>query len=62
MLGFWYLLITILTHHNPGCVEAVSDRFCIQSNGTVNITLSFMDEVCCGDAGGCDGGDPYVFH
>jgi len=40
-----------------GCVEAVSDRFCIASQGKVNEILSFEDMVSCGPCDGCDGGD-----
>jgi len=41
-----------------GCVEAVSDRFCISSNGKINEILSFMDEVACNqNCDGCEGGD-----
>jgi cathepsin B len=40
-----------------GCVEAVQDRFCIQSNQTVSVSLSFNDEVTCGPDDGCEGGD-----
>jgi cathepsin B len=39
-----------------GCVEAVSDRFCIHGNNQ-NTPLSFEDEVCCGPDYGCEGGD-----
>lgn len=42
-----------------GCVEAVSDRLCIQSGGKQAYLLSFMDETCCGPDEGCEGGDPY---
>ncbi|CAI5450753.1 unnamed protein product [Caenorhabditis angaria] len=40
--------------------EASSDRFCIQSNGTVNTLLSAEDVLsCCSACGdGCDGGYP----
>jgi len=40
-----------------GCVEAVSDRFCIQSNGHENVILSFLDETACAPCEGCEGGD-----
>jgi len=40
-----------------GCVEAVSDRFCIASNGAINYVLSFQDMVSCGPDDGCEGGD-----
>jgi len=40
-----------------GCVEAVSDRFCISSQGKFNKILSFMDLVACGPDDGCEGGD-----
>jgi len=40
-----------------GCVEAASDRFCIQSKGAINYVLSFYDMVTCGPDDGCDGGD-----
>jgi len=41
-----------------GCVEAVSDRFCIHSpNSNQNTPLSFEDETCCGPDDGCEGGD-----
>uniref|UniRef100_A0A8R1DSY9 Pept_C1 domain-containing protein n=1 Tax=Caenorhabditis japonica TaxID=281687 RepID=A0A8R1DSY9_CAEJA len=40
--------------------EAASDRFCIQSNGTVNTLLSAEDVLsCCSSCGyGCEGGYP----
>jgi len=41
-----------------GCVEAVQDRFCIHSNGSVKVSLSFEDETCCAPCDGCEGGDP----
>lgn len=41
-----------------GAVEAISDRFCIASNGKTNEILSFMDMVACGPDDGCEGGDP----
>jgi len=41
-----------------GCVEAVSDRFCIHSKTRQPIALSFSDETCCGPDDGCEGGDP----
>jgi len=42
-----------------GCVETVQDRFCIHSNGSVNVALSFQDLVTCdGTNGGCEGGEP----
>jgi len=40
-----------------GCVEAVSDRFCISSNASINFVFSFEDEVSCGPCDGCEGGD-----
>lgn len=44
-----------------GCIESLSDRFCIHSNATVNTTLSFMDLVTCDNSdAGCEGGDPYT--
>jgi len=44
-----------------GCVESLSDRFCIHSNGSINVTLSFMDLVTCDmNDDGCEGGDPYT--
>jgi len=43
-----------------GCVESISDRFCINSNGSINTPLSEMDLVTCDfQQGGCEGGDPY---
>jgi cathepsin B len=41
-----------------GCVEAVSDRFCIHKGSKFNQILSFMDETACGPCDGCEGGDP----
>jgi len=42
-----------------GCVEAVSDRFCIFSKASFNEILSFQDETSCNEmCGGCEGGDP----
>jgi len=42
-----------------GCVEAVSDRFCIHNpTNQSSILLSFSDEVSCGPDDGCEGGDP----
>jgi len=41
-----------------GCVEAVSDRWCIHKGKNYNQILSFMDEVACGPCDGCEGGDP----
>jgi len=41
-----------------GCVEAVQDRFCIKSNGTVQVSLSFEDMTACAPCDGCEGGDP----
>jgi len=41
-----------------GCVEAVTDRFCIASNGSVNIAqLSEQQMTSCGPGAGCQGGD-----
>jgi len=40
-----------------GCVEAVSDRFCIASSGKFNQILSFQDLTSCGPCSGCEGGD-----
>jgi len=41
-----------------GCVESISDRFCIASSGKINYALSFMDLVTCDqNDDGCDGGD-----
>jgi len=63
----WPNCVTIGTIYNQadcgscwafGCVEAVSDRFCISSNGKVNEVLSFMDETACAPCDGCEGGDP----
>jgi len=43
-----------------GCIESISDRFCIFSNASINIPLSEMDLVTCDNQqGGCEGGDPY---
>jgi len=43
-----------------GATESISDRFCITSNGAVNVSLSEMDLTCCDfNDGGCEGGDPY---
>jgi len=42
-----------------GCVEAVSDRFCIHNpTNKSSLLLSFSDEVSCGPDDGCEGGDP----
>jgi len=42
-----------------GCVEAVSDRFCIHNpKGQTPLLLSFQDETSCGPCDGCEGGDP----
>jgi len=41
-----------------GAVEAISDRFCIASNGKFSEILSFMDMTACGPDDGCEGGDP----
>uniref|UniRef100_A0A0N5AM46 Pept_C1 domain-containing protein n=1 Tax=Syphacia muris TaxID=451379 RepID=A0A0N5AM46_9BILA len=43
-----------------GAVEAMSDRICIASNGSVQVSLSADDLLsCCSSCGfGCDGGDP----
>lgn len=41
-----------------GCIESVSDRFCISSNATFNQMLSFEDLVSCGPDDGCEGGEP----
>jgi len=41
-----------------GCVEAASDRFCINSNAQFNEILSFGDETECAPCDGCEGGDP----
>jgi len=41
-----------------GGVEALSDRFCIASNGSVNVTLAPLDPVTCDNTNdGCQGGD-----
>eukprot|EP00162_Nutomonas_longa_P005313 comp15993_c0_seq1/m.25058 comp15993_c0_seq1/g.25058 ORF comp15993_c0_seq1/g.25058 comp15993_c0_seq1/m.25058 type:complete len:312 (-) comp15993_c0_seq1:53-988(-) len=41
-----------------GSTEALSDRFCIQSNGQVNVTLSPQGPVSCdGSDMGCNGGE-----
>ena len=45
-----------------GAAEALSDRFCIQSNASVKVVLSPQDLVSCNTAGGnmgCGGGYPY---
>jgi len=42
-----------------GCSESLSDRFCIHSNGTINVTLSPLDLVTCDRLSqGCNGGSP----
>lgn len=42
-----------------GAVESLSDRFCIQSKGATNVSLSEQLLVSCDDSNdGCDGGDP----
>jgi len=41
-----------------GCVEAVSDRFCIHKGKNYNQVLSFMEETSCAPCYGCEGGDP----
>jgi len=41
-----------------GCVEAVSDRFCIHNpKNKTSLLLSFQDENSCGPCDGCEGGD-----
>jgi len=42
-----------------GGIEALSDRFCVASNGTVNVTLAPLDPITCDENDmGCQGGDP----
>jgi cathepsin B len=43
-----------------GAVEAITDRYCITSNGTKQIHISAQDmNSCCDSCGdGCNGGDP----
>jgi len=42
-----------------GGVEALSDRFCIQTNGSTNVTLAPLDPVTCdNNDDGCNGGIP----
>lgn len=43
-----------------GATESLTDRFCIQSNGSINGTLSVEQLVSCNDGGleACNGGDP----
>jgi len=43
-----------------GCVEAVSDRFCIHKGSkSYNFALSFMEQTTCNqNCDGCEGGDP----
>jgi len=42
-----------------GCVESITDRFCINSNASILVELSEMDLVTCdSEQGGCEGGDP----
>jgi cathepsin B len=45
-----------------GSTESLSDRFCISSNGTVNVMLSVEELVSCNDEGieACRGGDPFT--
>eukprot|EP01092_Planopodium_desertum_P008124 TRINITY_DN33684_c0_g5_i1.p1 TRINITY_DN33684_c0_g5~~TRINITY_DN33684_c0_g5_i1.p1 ORF type:complete len:335 (+),score=108.13 TRINITY_DN33684_c0_g5_i1:3-1007(+) len=44
-----------------GATEAISDRFCIESNGTINVALSEQDLTTCDfNDDGCQGGDPYT--
>ncbi|EYB96019.1 hypothetical protein Y032_0154g2994 [Ancylostoma ceylanicum] len=39
--------------------SAMSDELCVQSNGTIKLTLSDTDLLaCCDDCGGCFGGWP----
>jgi len=42
-----------------GGVEALSDRFCIRSNGSIKVELAPLDPTTCDhDDEGCNGGDP----
>jgi len=43
-----------------GSTESLSDRFCISSNGSVNVVLSVEELVSCNDKGleSCNGGEP----
>jgi len=41
-----------------GAIEAMSDRFCIGSAGSVKVQLAAEDLTSCSDAGSCDGGWP----
>jgi len=45
-----------------GATESLTDRFCIQSNSTMNQTLSVEQLVSCNDGGleACNGGDPFT--
>jgi hypothetical protein len=64
-------LISLFTQgHCGGCwafgaTETLSDRFCIATNGTTNVSLSPQDLISCGHVRtppkyllGCDGGVP----
>jgi len=42
-----------------GCAEALSDRFCIESDGATKVMLAPLDLVSCDvTQSGCEGGDP----
>jgi cathepsin B len=59
---FFHVLLRSPSCWSFGASEALSDRFCIESNGTVNVALSPQSLVSCDWEGnfGCDGGIPQL--
>jgi len=44
-----------------GTTETLSDRFCIHSNGSINVQLAALDLTTCDtQQDGCNGGDPFT--